>query len=238
MSGKLNFRYEIKYRDEWNEWKNCSKMCEIRQNYFNPSSGWDSNGYDYVYIIYVYIMYIHTCKYVYNMCSRMCNIFCDYTIEMRDNILHVRVCTVNARKLVYKGHSWLWIRTNGRFVSSVMTRVWLAYHDDEDDDWMNRFALTIFPPLRRPPNRKSREIPDRKSEQLRSRMDGIGRASGAAKIVFASWNCIHVRGKWIKEGTSYTVLHLYSFEIVIGFRIRFEIKHFTIIHNEYFVNIH
>lgn len=144
-------------------------------------------------------------------------------------ISYTCVCTVNAKKkLDYKGHSRLRSTANRRFVRCRrnMIRVWLAYHDDEDDNWMNRFVLIMIFLLvfRRIGNL---EIPDRESEQFDRELDIVTvnvRTFGAAKIVFASRNCISVRGKWIRKVHILCCIHLYRFEIVISFRIWFEIK--------------
>lgn len=141
----------------------CAKFVKMILIHRANETATDMTIYIYYICICIYIMYIHTCVNMYIICAVVCAIYSVIIRSRCDNILHVRVCTVNARKLDYKGHSWLWIRTNGRFVSSVMTReLWFAYHDDEDDDWMNRFALTNFFFLspRLPPNWKSqRDFP-------------------------------------------------------------------------------
>lgn len=125
----------------------------------------------------------------------------------RDAIIsYMCVCILYARKLDYKGHSRLW--TNEHFVQCRCDNaMWLVYHDNEGDDWMNRFALMMFPfCFFRRIFRKSRES----STENRKQFD---RQSFRSKIViivdiraFDAANCLCIaklytckRGKWIRK---------------------------------------
>lgn len=110
-----------------------------------------------MYILYIYMciciynVYTYLCVNMYIICAVVCAIYSVIIRSRCDNILHVRVYCQFEKIKLQRAFADNCERTLRRNDASV-TR---AYHDDEDDDWMSKFANDHSPRLS--PNRKSRD---------------------------------------------------------------------------------
>lgn len=136
----------------------------------------------------------------------------------RDAIIsYTCVCTVDAKRKekLQRVFSVGQRRTDASCGVDVTTRVWLAYHDDDDDDWMNRVRTDVFslvfrrlgnPPSLRP-GRNNCDCEQTVSVDIRV----------TARILF---HHIRLREHFKRRMNRKARACLYSFEIIFNFRFR------------------